>query len=72
MKVSGQLHALAALPEGKSPWYPLDRRPMVKRKILSPRRESNPIVQKRGIIIEKLIKNFTLEWYQLNLHSCSN
>jgi hypothetical protein len=24
--VSGQLHALAALPRGKSPWYPLDRR----------------------------------------------
>jgi hypothetical protein len=23
---SGQLHALAALPQGKSPWYPLDRR----------------------------------------------
>jgi hypothetical protein len=26
MKVSGQLHASAALPQGKSPWYPLDRR----------------------------------------------
>jgi hypothetical protein len=26
MEVSGQLHALAALPQGKSPWYPLDRR----------------------------------------------
>jgi len=24
--VSGQLHALADLPQGKSPWYPLDRR----------------------------------------------
>jgi len=24
--VSGQLHALAALPPWKSPWYPLDRR----------------------------------------------
>jgi hypothetical protein len=23
--VSGQLHAPAALPQGKSPWYPLDR-----------------------------------------------
>jgi hypothetical protein len=26
MEVSGQLHAPAALPHGKSPWYPLDRR----------------------------------------------
>jgi hypothetical protein len=53
MEVSGQLHAPAALPQGKSPCYPLDRRggwvgtraildTVVKRKILSPRRESNP------------------------------
>jgi hypothetical protein len=26
MEVSGQLHAPAALPQGKSPWYPLNRR----------------------------------------------
>jgi hypothetical protein len=26
MEVSDQLHALAALPQGRSPWYPLDRR----------------------------------------------
>jgi hypothetical protein len=26
MEVSGQLHAPAALPQGKSPWCPLDRR----------------------------------------------
>jgi hypothetical protein len=26
MEVSGQLHASVALPQGKSPWYPLDRR----------------------------------------------
>jgi hypothetical protein len=26
MEVSGQLQAPAALPQGKSPWYPLDRR----------------------------------------------
>jgi hypothetical protein len=26
MKVSGQFHAPAALPPGKYPWYPLDRR----------------------------------------------
>jgi len=26
MEVSGQLQAPAALPQGKSPWYPLNRR----------------------------------------------
>jgi hypothetical protein len=26
MDVSGELHAPAALPQGKNPWYPLDRR----------------------------------------------
>jgi hypothetical protein len=26
MEVSGQLHAPAAFPQGKSRWYPLDRR----------------------------------------------
>jgi hypothetical protein len=26
MEVSGQLHVPAALPQGKSPWFPLDRR----------------------------------------------
>jgi hypothetical protein len=26
MEVSGQLHAPAALPPGKEPWYPLDRK----------------------------------------------
>jgi hypothetical protein len=26
MEVSGQLHAPTALPRGKRPWYPLDRR----------------------------------------------
>jgi hypothetical protein len=26
MEVSGQLHAPAALPQVKSPWYPLDKK----------------------------------------------
>jgi hypothetical protein len=26
MEVSGQLHTPAALPPGKGPWYPMDRR----------------------------------------------
>jgi hypothetical protein len=51
MEVSGHLHAPAALPPGKNPQYPLDRRlggsrasidEVAKRKIPSPCRESNP------------------------------
>jgi hypothetical protein len=56
MEVSGQLHAPADLLQGKSPWYPLDRRlggPQSRsgrgdEKNSKPRRESNqrtPIVQ---------------------------
>jgi hypothetical protein len=26
MEVSGHIHTPAAIPQGKSPWYPLDRR----------------------------------------------
>jgi hypothetical protein len=51
MEVGGQLRALAALPSGKEPQYPLDRGlvdpraildAVVKRKIPSPWQESNP------------------------------
>jgi hypothetical protein len=60
MDVSDQLHATAAVPQGKNPWYPLDSRlggptavlkAVVKRKIPSPRRESNP----RDILIFGLV-----------------
>jgi hypothetical protein len=51
MEVSGQFHAPAALPPGKEPWYHWIRDwvgpravldAVVKRRIPSPRRESNP------------------------------
>jgi hypothetical protein len=52
MEVSGQLHAPVALPQGKSPWYPLDKKlggpqnrsvdAVVKRKIPNTYRDSNP------------------------------
>jgi hypothetical protein len=51
MEVSGQLHAPAALPQGKSPWYLSDRADLdaaSKRKVPIPRQESNsdhPIVK---------------------------
>jgi hypothetical protein len=59
MEVSGQLHAPAALPQGKSSWYPLDRRlggPQSqpgrggeeKNSHLSPSRDSNPQLKRPG------------------------
>jgi hypothetical protein len=66
MEVSGQLHAPAALPQGKSPQYSLDRRlggpravldAAVKRKIRSPRRESNP----RTPIFQPVAQRYT-DW----------
>jgi hypothetical protein len=51
MEVSGQLHAPVALPQGKIPWYPLNRRivgskavldAVVKKKIPSPLWKLNP------------------------------
>jgi hypothetical protein len=64
MEVNGQLHAPAALPPGKDPWYPLDRRlgdpravldAVVKRKIPSSRPESNP----RTPIVQPVAQRYT-------------
>jgi hypothetical protein len=75
MEVSGQLHATADLPPGKSPWYPLDRRlggPQSRsgrggeEKIPSPCRDSNhPIIQSSFKYSHKIFhfsipKNITL------------
>jgi hypothetical protein len=68
MEVSGQLHAPAALPQEKGPWYSLDRRlggpqsrsgrgVCLKRNIHSPARKSNsdhPIVQPVGQSLYRL------------------
>jgi hypothetical protein len=55
IEVSSQLHALAALPPGKEPLMPLDA--VVKRKIPSPRRESNP----RTPIVQPVSQRYT-DW----------
>jgi hypothetical protein len=64
MEVSCQLHARPLYTQGKSPSYPLDRRlggprtvldAVVKRKILSPRWESNP----RTPIIQTVAQRYT-------------
>jgi hypothetical protein len=66
MEVSGQLHDPAALPPGKSPWYPRDRRlggPHCHsgrggiEKIPNPYRESNP----RTPIVQPVAQHYT-DW----------
>jgi hypothetical protein len=67
MEVSGQLQAPAALPLGKNPWYPLDRRldgPQSRsgrggeeKKIPSPRWELNP----RTPIVQPIAQRYT-DW----------
>jgi hypothetical protein len=63
MEVSGQIHAPAALPPGKEPWiggWVSPRAVMdavVKRKIPSPRRESNP----RTPIFQPVAQRYT-DW----------
>jgi hypothetical protein len=63
MELSGQLHVPAVLPQGKSPWYPLDRRlggPQSRsgrggeEKNSQPRRESNP----RTLIIQPVAQRY--------------
>jgi hypothetical protein len=64
MEVSGQLHARPLYPQGKSPWYPLDRRlggPQSRsesggeKKNSHPRRESNP----RTPIVQPAAQRYT-------------
>jgi hypothetical protein len=70
MEVSGQLHVPAALSQGKSPWYPLDRRlggpqSLSRRggeeKNSQPRRESNP----RTPIVQIVAQRYTTELTRL-------
>jgi hypothetical protein len=77
MEVSGQLHAPADLPPGKSPWFPLDRRlggPQSrsghgggKKKFPapSPRRESNP----RTPIVQPVVQRY-IDWAIMALRIC--
>jgi hypothetical protein len=73
MEVSGQLHAPAALPPGKSPWYPLDRSlggPQSRsgrggfRKIPSTRWESNPDRPARSPALYRLSYHDSLQFVQ--------
>jgi hypothetical protein len=78
---SGQLHAPAALPQGKSPWYPLDRRlggPQSRSGRGGEEKNShpppgiepqNPDRQARSPALYRLSYSEVKEWVQLYLHS---
>jgi hypothetical protein len=62
--VSGQLHAAAALPQGKSPWYPLDRRlgcPQSRSGCGGEERNSQPLQGLEPPIIQLVAQRYTIE-----------
>jgi hypothetical protein len=68
MEVSGQLHALAALPPGKSPWYPLDRRlggPQTRYGRGGKEKNSQPLQRLELPIIQAAVQRYTTELSRL-------
>jgi hypothetical protein len=64
MEVSGQLHALAFLPQGKSPWYPLDRRldgPQSQSGCGGEEKNSQPLSGLKPLIIQLIAQHYTTE-----------
>jgi len=64
MEVSGQLHDPATFPQGKSPWYPLDR------KLDGPQswcghggeeKNSQPLTGPKPLIIQAVAQHYTTE-----------
>jgi hypothetical protein len=67
MEVSGQLHDPAALPHGKSPWYPLDRRlsgPQ-SRSGRGGEENSQPLLGLEVPVIHPVAQRYTTELYRL-------
>jgi hypothetical protein len=65
MEVSGQLHATAALPQGKSPWYPLDRRLGGPQSWPGEERNSQPLPGLEPPIIQPVPQRYTTELSRL-------
>jgi hypothetical protein len=68
MEVSGQLHAPAALAQGKSPWYPLDRRldgPQSRSGRGGEEKNAQPLPGLEPPIIQPLTQSYTTELSQL-------
>jgi hypothetical protein len=65
MEMSGQLHAPAALPQGKSPWYPLDRRlggPLRPSGHGGEEKNSQPLSGLEPPIIQPVAQSYTLSY----------
>jgi hypothetical protein len=68
MEVSGQLHAPAALPQGKSSWYPLDRRlggPQNRSGRGGEEKNSQPLLRLEAPIIQPVAQRYTAELSRL-------
>jgi hypothetical protein len=63
----GKLHALATLPQGKSPWYPLDRRrggPQSRSGCRSEEKNSQPLPGLELPIIQSVAQRYTTELFR--------
>jgi hypothetical protein len=72
MEVSGQLHAPAILPPGKSPWYPLDRMlrgPQSRSGRGGEEKNSQPLPGLEPPIIQPVTQRYTTELSRLQ-HVC--
>jgi hypothetical protein len=68
MEVSGQLRDSAALPQGKSPWYPLDTRlggPQGRSSCSGEEKNSQPVPGLEPLIIPPIAHRCTTELFRL-------
>jgi hypothetical protein len=67
MEVSGQLHVPAALPPGKKPWYPLDRRLGGPQSLSGHAGEkiSKPLPGLEHPIVQPAVQQYTIELSRL-------
>jgi hypothetical protein len=68
MKVSGQLHTPADLPQGKSPWYPSDRRlgePQSRSGGGGEEKNSQPLPGIEPPIIQPVAQSYIAELFRL-------
>jgi hypothetical protein len=68
MEVNDQLHAPEALPQGKSPWYPMDRRlggPQSRSGRVGEEKNSEPLLGLEPPIIQPVAQRYTTEIYRL-------
>jgi hypothetical protein len=68
MEESGQLHSPATLPQGKSPWYPLDRRtsgPQSRSGRGGEKKNSYHLPGLESLIIQHVAQRYTTELSRL-------